>query len=147
LHRAPLDADPDESVAQKRRYRRVDESISHARKRPAPVQSDVDSRLPEEPWYAGSLRLIREYLEGDGTIEDVLALDAGGGHVVSAMWHGIWSGQIPRTAVAPAGWLGRSRRRQDRGQRAPRGRGRDRVAGARGPRPGARCRSSRRPAD
>ena len=46
------------------------------------------------PWYAGSLRLIREYLEGDGTIANVLALDAGGGHVISAMWHGIWSGQI-----------------------------------------------------
>ena len=41
-----------------------------------------------------SLRLIREYLEGDGTIGDVLSLDAGGGHVISAMWHGIWSGQI-----------------------------------------------------
>ena len=41
-----------------------------------------------------SLRLIREYLEGDGTIGDVLGLDAGGGHVISAMWHGIWSGQI-----------------------------------------------------
>ena len=48
----------------------------------------------EMPWYAGSLRLIREYLEGDGTIANVLALDAGGGHVISAMWHGIWSGQI-----------------------------------------------------
>ena len=35
-----------------------------------------------------------EYLEGDGTIGDVLGLDAGGGHVISAMWHGIWSGQI-----------------------------------------------------
>lgn len=46
------------------------------------------------PWYAGSLRLIREYLEGDGTIGDVLGLDAGGGHVISAMWHGIWGGQI-----------------------------------------------------
>lgn len=46
------------------------------------------------PWYAGSLRLIREYLAGEGAIEDVLALDAGGGHVLSAMWHGIWSGQI-----------------------------------------------------
>jgi len=41
-----------------------------------------------------SLRLIHEYLEGDGTIGDVLGLDAGGGHVTSAMWHGIWSGQI-----------------------------------------------------
>ena len=46
------------------------------------------------PWYAGSLRLIHDCLEGEGTVEDVLALDAGGGHVISAMWHGIWSGQI-----------------------------------------------------
>ena len=46
------------------------------------------------PWYAGSLRLIGEYLDGGGTIGDVLDLDAGGGHVVSALWHGIWSGQI-----------------------------------------------------
>ena len=46
------------------------------------------------PWYPGSLRLLHEYLEGAGTVADVLDLDAGGGHVVSAMWHGIWSGQI-----------------------------------------------------
>jgi hypothetical protein len=37
LQRAPLGDGPDDSVAQKRRYRRVDESISHAGKRPAPV--------------------------------------------------------------------------------------------------------------
>lgn len=46
------------------------------------------------PWYAGSLRLLSEYVQRDGTISDVLDLDAGGGHVVSAMWHGIWTGQI-----------------------------------------------------
>lgn len=46
------------------------------------------------PWYPGSLRLLHEYLEGSGNVADVLELDAGGGHVVSAMWHGIWSGQI-----------------------------------------------------
>lgn len=45
-------------------------------------------------WYSGSLRLLHEYLEGNGTVADVLELDAGGGHVLSAMWHGIWSGQI-----------------------------------------------------
>lgn len=63
------------------RVRRVNLMWIHAYRRPM-------------PWYAGSLRLIREYLEGDGTIGDVLGLDAGGGHVISAMWHGIWSGQI-----------------------------------------------------
>ncbi len=46
------------------------------------------------PWYAGSLRLLGEYLELSGTIGDVLELDAGGGHVLSAMWHGIWTGQF-----------------------------------------------------
>jgi hypothetical protein len=46
------------------------------------------------PWYSSSLRLLHEYLEGRGTVADVLELDAGGGHVVSAMWHGIWSEQI-----------------------------------------------------
>jgi hypothetical protein len=46
------------------------------------------------PWYTGSLRLLHQSLEGQGTVADVLKLDAGGGHVVSAMWHGIWSGQI-----------------------------------------------------
>mgnify|MGYP001161912600 FL=1 len=63
------------------RVRRVNLMWIHAYRRPM-------------PWYAGSLRLIREYFEGDGTIGDVLGLDAGGGHVISAMWHGIWSGQI-----------------------------------------------------
>ena len=46
------------------------------------------------PWYPGSLRLLHEHLEGAGTVADVLDLDAGGGHVVSAMWHGVWNGQI-----------------------------------------------------
>lgn len=46
------------------------------------------------PWYAGSLRLLREYMSDDFTVSDVLELDAGGGHVLSAMWHGIWTGQI-----------------------------------------------------
>ena len=46
------------------------------------------------PWYAASLRLIRGHLEGGGCIGDVISLDAGGGHVISAMWHSIWSGQI-----------------------------------------------------
>ena len=46
------------------------------------------------PWYQGSLRLLHECLEGQGSVADVLGLDAGGGHVLSAMWHGIWSGQI-----------------------------------------------------
>ena len=63
------------------RVRRVNLMWLHAYRRPM-------------PWYAGSLRLLCEYVELDGTISDVLALDAGGGHVVSAMWHGIWSGQI-----------------------------------------------------
>lgn len=46
------------------------------------------------PWYAGSLQHLGECLEATGTIGDVLDLDAGGGHVVSAMWHAIWSGQV-----------------------------------------------------
>jgi hypothetical protein len=50
--------------------------------------------IPHKHSLLSSLRLIREYLEGDGTIGDVLRLDAGGGHVTSAMWHGNWSGQI-----------------------------------------------------
>jgi hypothetical protein len=55
----------------------------------------VDPRLPPaDALVPGSLRLLHEYLEGQGTIADVLGLDAGGGHVLSAMWHGIWSGQI-----------------------------------------------------
>lgn len=63
------------------RVRRVNLMWIHAYRRPM-------------PWYAGSLRLIREFLEGEGTIGDLLDLDVGGGHVLSAMWHGIWSGQI-----------------------------------------------------
>lgn len=56
-------------------------------------------RLPR-PWYSASLRLIREYVE-EGMIAEVLELDAGGGHVVSAMWHGIWSGQIEADLELP----------------------------------------------
>ena len=51
------------------------------------------------PWYAGSLCLLHE--EGEGPVADVLELDAGGGHVLSAMWHGIWSGQIDCDLDAP----------------------------------------------
>ncbi len=43
--------------------------------------------------YAGSLRMLGEEPDGERTIGDVLAADAGGGHVISAMWHGIWDGQ------------------------------------------------------
>lgn len=63
------------------------------------------------PWYSGSLRLIHEILEVDGTIGDVLDLDSGGGHVLSAMWHGIWSGQIgcdldrPFTRATGLSWM------------------------------------------
>ena len=53
------------------------------------------------PWYPGSLRMLHEYLESEVTVADVLELDAGGGHVVSAMWHGIWSGQIDCDLDAP----------------------------------------------
>ena len=63
------------------RIRRVNLMWIHAFRRPM-------------PWYPGSLRLLNEYLEGQGTVADVLELDAGGGHVLSAMWHGIWSGVI-----------------------------------------------------
>lgn len=63
------------------RVRRVNLMWLHAYRRPM-------------PWHAGSLRRLREYLELSGTIGDALDLDAGGGHVISAMWHGIWSGQL-----------------------------------------------------
>lgn len=46
------------------------------------------------PWYAGSLQLLHESLVAGSTIGDILRIDAGAGHVVSAMWHGIWSGQL-----------------------------------------------------
>ena len=46
------------------------------------------------PWYAGSLRLLAQELGDQSTIGGVLALDAGGGHLTSAMWHGIWGGRI-----------------------------------------------------
>ncbi len=63
------------------RVRRVNLMWLHAYRRPM-------------PWHAGSLRRLREHLELSGTIGDVLDLDAGGGHLISAMWHGIWSGQL-----------------------------------------------------
>lgn len=62
------------------RVRRVNLMWLHAYRRPM-------------PWCAASLRLLGECLEPTGTIGDVLNQDAGGGHVVSAMWHAIWSGQ------------------------------------------------------
>ena len=46
------------------------------------------------PWYAGSLQTLGQERDGERSIGDVLALDAGGGHLVSAMWHGIWDGRI-----------------------------------------------------
>lgn len=53
------------------------------------------------PWHSASMRLIRECQEMPGTIGDLLDLDAGGGHVVSTMWHGIWSGQIEADLELP----------------------------------------------
>lgn len=46
------------------------------------------------PWYSSSLSLLTERFSGSYTIEQVLNFDLGGGHIVSAMWHGIWSGVI-----------------------------------------------------
>lgn len=53
------------------------------------------------PWHAASMRLIRECHDVTRTIGDLLDLDAGAGHVVSAMWHGIWSGQIEADLELP----------------------------------------------
>jgi hypothetical protein len=39
-------------------------------------------------------RMLDQELEGESTIGAVLAADAGGGHLISAMWHGIWDGRI-----------------------------------------------------
>jgi len=46
------------------------------------------------PWHASSLAVIRDSLSGEGTLADVQHLDDGAGHILSAMWHGIWSGLL-----------------------------------------------------
>lgn len=46
------------------------------------------------PWYRPALELLRAESRGNCTIADVHRLDGGRGHVLSAMWHGIWTGSI-----------------------------------------------------
>ena len=45
------------------------------------------------PWYPGSLARILDVLGPRHAIGDVVTLDAGGGHLLSAMWHAIWTGR------------------------------------------------------
>lgn len=53
------------------------------------------------PWYEPGLSAIREALPAGGTIGQLQELDGGTGHILSAMWHGIWSGQISVSLDAP----------------------------------------------
>lgn len=53
------------------------------------------------PWYEPGLAAIREALPMGGTIAQVQHLDGGAGHVLSATWHGIWSGQLVADLDAP----------------------------------------------
>lgn len=46
------------------------------------------------PWYEPGCAAIREALPMGGTIAQVQHLDGRAGHVLSAMWHGVWSGQL-----------------------------------------------------
>ncbi len=64
------------------------------------------------PWYEASLRQIRARLTMPSTMGEVLAADGGAGHLVSAMWHGVWRSELvcdlgsrltPTTALALAG--------------------------------------------
>ncbi len=46
------------------------------------------------PWHAAAWQFLVEAMPAEVTVGDVLALDAGGGHVISTMWHAIWAGQL-----------------------------------------------------
>ena len=54
----------------------------------------LDGYRQPMPCYAESLRELRANLRTSSTIGDVMALDAGSGHVLAAMWHGIRSGLL-----------------------------------------------------
>jgi len=48
-----------------------------------------------QPWYDPSRDVLAELLTGGtATVATVLAADAGSGHVISAMWHYLWRGDI-----------------------------------------------------
>lgn len=53
------------------------------------------------PWYEPGLAAIREALPAGGTIGQLQQLDGGAGHILSAMWHAIWVGQIDVSLDAP----------------------------------------------
>lgn len=70
------------------------------------------------PWYEGALRDLAGPTGWPGTIGDVLAADEGTGHLTSALWHGIWTGQVvcdldqvltatTRIALCDVDWTGR----------------------------------------
>jgi len=63
------------------RVRRVNLIWLHAYRRPM-------------PWYPGAFRALVGRIGDTGTLADALDLDAGGGHVISATWHSIWSGAL-----------------------------------------------------
>lgn len=46
------------------------------------------------PFYSASLAELRDLLSWPAAIETVLREDSGAGHLVAAMWHGIWAGAI-----------------------------------------------------
>lgn len=46
------------------------------------------------PWYEEALAQLTESTCRPGTIGDVVTADNGAGHLVAALWHGIWSGQL-----------------------------------------------------
>ena len=48
----------------------------------------------QQPWYAASTHHLRDLLERGGCIGDVLAVDSGAGHLISAMWHSSWVGDL-----------------------------------------------------
>ncbi len=53
------------------------------------------------PWYEPGLAAIREALPTGGTMGQLRELDGGAGHILSAMWHAIWSGEIRSDLDAP----------------------------------------------
>jgi len=48
-----------------------------------------------QPWHEAAREVLSELLtDGTATVATVLAADAGSGHVISAMWHYLWRGDI-----------------------------------------------------
>lgn len=54
----------------------------------------MDGYRRSMPWYEPGLAAIREALPTGGTIGQVQQLDGGAGHVLSAMWHALWAGEL-----------------------------------------------------